>query len=304
MNDRSIPVADLPPHDPHQVVIVTGADARYFQYARELIESIGACRASPVTIGFFDFGVTEDQHDWLTARGIHVKTPETGLVLGSSAEAWKSKMGYLARPFLRENFPGYSVYIWLDADVWLQSWDGIGALLDGAIQTGAAMVRQNERAYRFWPWLLGWQLKHFVLGYGAVKGAWLASRPHINNGVFAMRADAPHWARWRDRYQKAFDRTRLAAPHDQFGLNAAVYLDRLPVCFLPATCNWICDLAVPMWNSEAAMFCAPYPPHTPIAHLHLAGPAKTNSFDVKATDGSSRHGPLRFANLAEAVSTP
>jgi hypothetical protein len=276
-------------------IMVTGADATYFELARELIASIEACCPSPTAIGFCDFGITAEQRDWLRSRDVVVKRPETGLALGGPAEEWQASMGYLSRPFLRENFPGFSTYIWLDADVWLQNWQGIQALRDAAAASGAAMIRQNEQAYRLWPWLLGWQLKNFVRGYGVAPGLWLASRPHINNGVFAMQADAPHWDRWRAHYQRAFGRTRRAAPHDQFSLNAAVYLDRLDTEFLPATCNWICDLAAPMWNAEQGMYCIPYAPFTPIAILHLAGPAKTRSFDIMATDGTSRHGPLRLA---------
>jgi len=279
------------------MIIVTGSDAGYFKYARELILSIEACRPAPVTIGFYDLGLTPDQRAWLEARQVFVKKPFTGLTLGDRGDELQNKMGYLARPFLRENFPGHAVYIWLDADVWMQNWAGIEALYAGATETGAAMVHQRERAYAFWPRLFAWKLKHFVLGYGVTTGIWLTSRPHINNGVFAMRADAPHWEHWRRHYQKAFDRTQLPIPHDQFGLNAAVYLHRLPTRFLPPSCNWICDLAPPVWNAEAGQLCLPYPPHRPISHLHLAGFGKTETFKLKTTDGSIRQTALRFGNF-------
>jgi hypothetical protein len=277
-----------------RVLIVTGADSKYFELVCELIHSIEACCPAPITIGFLDFGITTDQSTWLRAHDVMVKKPVTGLVLGRSTDD-HTKMGYLSRPFLRENFPGHSIYVWLDADVWLQRWDGIHALCEGADRTGAAVVPQNESAYRFWPWLWGWQIKHFVQGYGPIAGLWLTSRPHINNGVFALRADAPHWERWRRRYQRAYDQTGIAAPHDQFSLNAAVYLDRLPTIFMPATCNWLVDLATPMWNVQSGMLCAPYHPYMPITALHLAGPdTKSQVFEIKATDGTTRHVALRY----------
>ncbi|MGD0107131.1 MAG: hypothetical protein ABSC06_24300 [Rhodopila sp.] len=279
------------------MIIVTGSDAAYFKYARELILSIEACRPAPTPVGFFDLGLTEDQHAWLVARQVIVKRPSVGSALGDFGDTHQDKMGYLGRLFLRENFPGHAVYMWIDADVWMQNWAGVEALNEGAMQTGAAMVHQNERAYFFNPLLFAWQLKHFVLGYGAPTGIWLKSRPHINAGIFAMRSDAPHWERWLRHYQKAFDRTKLVSPHDQMGLNAAVYLDHLPTKFLSASCNWICDLAPPVWNAETGLLCVPYPPYTPISHLHLAGFGKTETFKLKTTDGSVRQTNLRFRNF-------
>ncbi len=282
-----------------RTIIVTGSDERFFGLACELIASIEQNRPGPITLGFYDLGLTDAQRDWLRDHNIITVKPQTRIVLGTAGEDVTGKLAYLARPYLRENFPGFTVYIWLDADTWLQDWSGIAALHEGARSTGAAFVRQDEQAYYIRPWLIGWQFKHFVLGYGVITGLWLATRPHINNGVFALRADAPHWACWHKRYQRAFDRTHLPGPHDQFSLNAAVYLDRLPTKFLSATCNWICDLATPMWNAEHGKYCVPYAPYEPISVLHLAGPAKSNVFDVTATDGTSRHGPLRFAQAGQ-----
>lgn len=283
------------------VIIVTGSDSRFFSLACDLITTIERHRPGPVTLGFYDLGLTDNQRGWLQARGVITVDPETGLDAGMTGMAGRGSLAYLARPYLRENFPGFSTYVWLDADTWLQDWSGIQALCDGALSTGAAVVRQDERAYYVRPWLLGWQLKHFVLGYGVLAGPWLATRAHINDGVFALRHDVAHWRCWQWRYERAFARTLLAGPHDQFSLNAAVYLDRLPTLFLPATCNWICDLAAPMWNVEQDKLCVPYAPYQPIGILHLAGPAKANIFDIKATDGTQRRGPLRYAQDLQIV---
>ncbi|WP_426955249.1 hypothetical protein [Muricoccus radiodurans] len=281
-------------------IVVTAADARYFVYAQELIRSIRASSSVSIAIGFLDLGVQEDQRDWLRAQGVALGQPQSGLRLKDHEEV-SGKFGYLARPFLRESFPGYATYIWLDADTWLQDASALTMLQAAAEADGAAVVRQNERAYRFWPWLIGWQLKHFVLGYGVLNGLRLAACPHINNGVFAMRATAPHWELWQRRYQSALDRTGNPAPHDQFGLNAAVYLDRPRTTFLPATCNWIADLATPMWDEETERFCKPYPPHETIGLLHLAGPAKTAEVEVRTTRGRSLRTRLRYGANVPAV---
>ncbi|WP_036048731.1 hypothetical protein [Bradyrhizobium sp. Tv2a-2] len=275
-------------------IIVTAADCNYFRFAQDLIRSVLAQAGPTVTLGFLDLGLAADQRTWLVSRGVCVRPPHSPLHPVSPDEAALGKMGYLARPFLRENFPGYETYVWLDADTWLQDRSALDALIAGARTTGAAMVRQDERAYRFWLWQVCWIHKHSVLGYGALRGMWLASRPMINNGVFALMVNAPHWERWHRHYDSALGRTGLAVPHDQFGLNAAVYFDRLPTAFLPATANWICDLATPMWNDDLGKLCVPYLPFDPISIIHLAGPAKRNTFDVCRTRGGSIRRALRY----------
>jgi hypothetical protein len=276
------------------LIIVTASDAQYFYLAKELICSIEACQPSSVAKGFIDLGATPDQREWLIEHGVTVRGPECDIQSFGSPDSL-TQIGYIARLFLRQIFPGYPVYIWFDADVWIQHWEAVKSLHDGAVRAGAAVVRQHDDAYHYWLRLRAWKYKHFILGFGAVTGLRLAFQQHINNGVFGMQAGAPHWDRWLHYYKSAFARTRCLIPYDQFSLNAAIYLDQLPIWFLPATCNWICDLGIPMWDAEKGMFCTPYAPHTPIATLHLAGEAKTKMFAVKATDGTSRYGLLRFA---------
>ena len=284
-------------------IAVTASDARFFPFARDLIESLAACGLGALQIGFFDLGLSDGQRAWLNDRGVLLRTPVSGLSHDPALASDLAKTSVLARPFLRENFPGYALYLWLDADTWLQEASAIEALTQGARRHGAAVVHQRERAYRFWPWLIAWQFKHFTRGFGGVAGVRLGLLPHVNAGVFAMTREAPHWDRWRAHYQRAIDRTGLIAPHDQFALNAAVHLDRLPTAFLPATCNWICDLGTPMWDEATRRFCTPYPPHAPIGLLHLAGPAKTNDFAIRTTAGGLRHGTLRYA-AARAFAAP
>ncbi|HTJ56943.1 MAG TPA: hypothetical protein VL418_05185 [Devosiaceae bacterium] len=278
-------------------IIVTGADANYFPYAKELVISIRAAKGQECSIGFYDLGLEPEQNAWLQDLDVAVKRPNTLLELDVSAEISPNKLGYLARPFLRENFPGYDTYVWMDADAWLQSGAGLDLLLAAARERGAAFIRQNDPSYKPTWWLRGWMLKHFVLGYGVLKGLYLFLWPHINNGVFAMQADAPHWEEWRRRYQGAYDRTSLPAPHDQFSLNAAVVLGRLKANFAPPTLNWICDLSPPKWDPSAKKLCRPLAPHEVIDIVHLAGPAKTATFDIASLDGGTVRTGLRYSSF-------
>ncbi|CAN7291719.1 hypothetical protein LJR225_001528 [Phenylobacterium sp. LjRoot225] len=274
-------------------IVVSGADAKFFDLLREMVTALRAANGPGLEIGVYDLGLASDQLEWLAGQGVITVQPRTELRHGIT-ENLSSKLGYLARPFLRENFPGRRTYVWMDADTWVQSASAARTLVGDATRHGSALVRENAPNYRFRMDLFLWKAKHFVLGYGPINGLRLLLKPHVNNGVFALRADAPHWERWRRRYQRALDRTGQAAPHDQFGLNAAVYLDRLDTHFLPATYNWICDLALPLFNSTAQNFCTPRGEAERIEVMHLAGPIKTTVFQIDTTGGGRVSGRLRF----------
>lgn len=289
-----------------RAVVVTGADARFFHLVEELVASIHAAPGAPcVEIACMDLGLFDDQKGRLAELGVLVAEPRSELAPPPGLQDPSSVMGYLARPYLPQMLPGRDVYVWLDADTWIQSGQALQALIDGALESGAALIREDEATYRSNFGLFLWKGKHYLQGYGALRAARLLFKPQINNGVFAMRADAPHWAAWRREYAAAYGRTGLPAPHDQFGLNAAVQLGGPPARFLPATFNWICDLSKPWWDDEAGCFCTPDGRRRRIEVVHLAGPIKSTVFDIRTTGGGMRRGLLRYgAALAQVEPGP
>jgi hypothetical protein len=140
-----------------------------------------------------------------------------------------------------------------------------------------------------------------VLDYGALRGTWLLTKPHLNAGIFAMRHDAPHWRAWATRYEAAMRRTGKITPHDQFALNQAIYQDRLDTAILPPSANWICDRGVPMWNDEEHCFCEPYAPFAKISAVHLAGPGKRTVYSIRRTGGASFRTLIRYGAAPDAV---
>jgi hypothetical protein len=249
------------------------------------------------SLGCIDFGLTQTQVSWLKQQRFIVEAARWDLDVPlerCNAQDYADA----SRPFLRRYFPGHEVYVWLDADLWLQDWDVINRYVAGAEDLGFAIACEREHGYRFQAWLLWWTAKHFVLGYGPYDGLRLLTRAHLNIGAFAMASGAPHWQHWIDCFQQAVRRCGRVAPHGQFALVQAVYARRLPACILPATCNWICDRSVPMWNSEANVFCAPYPPYTPISVMHLAGPAKAKNYWVRTISGGVQKARLTHSGAA------
>jgi hypothetical protein len=275
-----------------RTIVVSSADAQYFELLQDMILSLRQTNAgTPFAIGIYDLGLTAAQQNWLRSYTDLVVTPRWHFEAPESEKTTRN-LSYVARPFLYQYFPGFDVYAWIDADVWLQEPNVLGTFVEGAWQTGAAVARENEPSYRLQPWLFLWTTKHFLSGYGLVHGTRLLAQPHINTGLFAMRADAPHWALWTRCYQDAITRSGVVMPHDQFALNEAIYRHNLPTKFLSASYNWICDRGIPVWDEVQEKFCEPSAPHNPISVLHLAGPGKRNTYRLKTVLG--RHVQTTF----------
>ena len=273
-----------------KILIVSAADARFMPLLKSLIASLGTVLAAPgVDLACFDIGLGRADREWLAAYTDMIRPPGThlGVDAGSHGPALRS---FLARAFLREYFPGYDVYVWIDSDIWLQDPSVVASYVEGALAGGMAVTHEEERAYHFQPMLFGWTAKHFLLGNGPLVTAYLLARAHVNAGFFALSADAPQWDAWVRRYEAAIRRTGSLVPHDQFALNRALHArDRrcAGTRLLDPACNWICARGAPMWDDAKGVYCRPYPPFEPIRALHLAGPAKKQVSVIGRTGGGS-----------------
>ena len=273
-----------------RVVVVTAADHNQISLLRHMLATL---RALPVGAALpvvcLDLGLDPDDLAWLAAAEVEVRSARHGFDVPPHP-AWQD--AYLAQPFLRDLLPGWDVYLWIDADIWFQDGRAIAAFLAGAAESGFAIAHERCPDYRHQPWLQAWMAKHFVRGFGLVPGLWLTLRPHLNSGLYALRADVPLWEAWTEAFAAAIRRTGDATPHGQFAMNRLVHgrlpgAARLPAALLEPWANWICDRGVPMWNDEARAFCEPRAPWRTISALHLAGPGKRETYRIHRTGGGS-----------------
>ena len=84
-------------------------------------------------------------------------------------------------------------------------------------------------------------------------------------------------------------------------LALSVYNDNLPVEFLPAYCNWMCEFNLPLYDVNNKRFVEPYLPHHPIGLIHLAGldeirVNKDIKVEIKDLSGNVISTSLRFQN--------
>ncbi|HCS70960.1 MAG TPA: hypothetical protein DIW51_13435 [Rhodospirillaceae bacterium] len=270
---------------PRDIVIVTAANARYFPLLRQAVQSVNdAGLRDRCALAVLDLGLTDEQRDEL-APLIDIRADAGWDMDFPGRDDFPPYFKAMtARPHLPKYFPGHDIYIWLDADAWVQDPQVLDIFIDAARGGRLAVVPELDRSYSSFykrprPYWRTQNFRAFNWSYGLRVADRLARNPILNSGVFALRADAPHWGLWHEALARALTRRRLFASRtglwahvsEQTALNYVVFHDKAPATFLPAYCNWFCGKAVPMWDAEAAKLVEPHAPHRPLGIVHLAG---------------------------------
>ncbi|MEG4588136.1 glycosyltransferase [Microcoleus sp. MOSTC5] len=282
-----------------QIIIITAADANYFELVRGTILSV---REKPegenVAIGFFDLGCTPEQLQWLDTQVNIIQKPDWDFDFPGRNEAPEHLKGLLVRPCLRKYFPHFDIYIWIDADAWVQDWRAINLLVEGASRRGLAIVPEVHRAslqqYGQLPQFWQWVYQQYEANFGEEIANKFYSYPILNAGVFALRKDALHWKIWADKLNQGLQKSGCVMT-DQFALNLAVYSGELfnLTEMLPAWCNWIFN-GFPVWDKQRGCFVEPYLPQEAIGILHLAGRQQFDRVQLMATDGDILEISVRY----------
>ena len=285
------------------ITIVTAGDAGYFGLLTDLLTSLRRGlgeRLYPLSI--LDVGLSEAQADSLRRTyGATVRDPGWDLNYPRRAHAREYLKAMTARPHLPKHFPGYDIYLWLDADCWVQDASVLDIFIHGAAAGNLAIVPEIDRSY--WtihkrPKLWGQNQKAFAWAYGLSEGYHYGHNVILNVGAFALRGDAPHWQLWSDNYARALHRTRLnpwaykdkieCFLVDQTSLNRAVFVQNAPTTLLPAYCNWFCGKGTPMFDAEKHLVIEPYEPHQALGIVHLAGKGmKERVWTLKTLQGGT-----------------
>jgi hypothetical protein len=291
-----------------RLLIASGADRTYFPLLRDTVLSIRAQRREQA-IGILDLGLDREHCDWLSSRVEHIVQPDWDLDFPrrrQTAEAFKAQV---ARPFLRRHFPGYEMYLWIDADAWVQDARVIDLYAAAADRDKLAITPEIDRAYKRhykrpkpFGWTLAW--KNYRQAFGWLAADRLGRNPMVNCGVFALHRDAPHWDAWARVLAQVLQRTQFFFV-EQMALNYVIFAERLPVNFLPAYCNWMPGDAVPAFDGKRGLFVEPYAPYEVIGVMHLAGrEQKSHVFRIERLDGGTIATSLRYCESRALCGRP
>ena len=255
-----------------KTIIVSGSDEKLAYLLMGLLDSLGQWN-EPLSdaIGILDLGLSESTLSKIRNRVTEIKVPdwdfEVSDALRKSSPYVRAK---LARPFLPKYFPGYDLYLWLDADTWVQEKYAINWYFMGASDGRIAICPSADRSFTYSQQTLLWRKKHLFNYFGQdaldlyINVLMLnTDYAYYNDGAFCLRADAPHWKSWAHYFNQAVSANPNTVS-DQAVLNYAIWKDGLAVHPLPSLCNWACHLALPLYNEKNNKLCEPHIPYNPI----------------------------------------
>jgi lipopolysaccharide biosynthesis glycosyltransferase len=287
-----------------KTIIVSAANQAYWPLLSGFLNSIDKRRrGAGMTIGVLDLGLAGDQVERLRQYGAQVVVPEwdydTSAFTTPPPPYFKAMT---ARPFLPRYFAGYDVYVWIDADCWVQDWHAVRMLCASAEAEGFAIVPELDRSYT--PFLSSggtfhdWTRSCFATCLGEDEAARLQPYPLLNCGVFAATNDTPIWALWSKRMADVLARVRQPFFFaEQTALNACIREANVPVALLPARYNWMCSRAFPCVGADGKALVEPQPPFEPLGIIHVAAGAKQGIWPLAGVDGRIHHRALTFPPL-------
>lgn len=295
-------------------VIISLADAKYFDLLNELVDSIKAFKESSNTaICILDAGLTDHQKNILSNKVDTIKSAEWDIQVPAFKVKGKEWLkSQVSRAFLTSYFPNYEKYLWIDADAWVNSWDTIELYFKGCENNKLSIATSADRAYGRVlraDWFFGslariksQNYKHAKSsGFSETISREVALKPHLNIGVFALEKNAPHWKVWQENLKKALSSGKIWGS-EQIAMNITIYYNGLDVEILPAYCNWT-HIDGMKFDKQQNTLVEPYLPNHKIGIVHFAG--KNNDqirndknfiSKIKTTDGELIEMKLRFNN--------
>ena len=294
-------------------VIVSLADANYFELINELIDSIQRFEKSKETaVCVLDAGLTEDQKSILSKKVDEIKSAEWDIKVPSFKVMGKEWLkSQVSRAFLPKYFPGYRKYLWIDADAWVNKWETIELYFKGSDNNKLAISTSADRSYGRVlraEWLIrsiavikSQNYKHAKSsGFSEDIARKVALMPHLNIGVFCLNFNAPHWEVWQKNLKKALNSGKIFGS-EQVAMNVTIYVDNLEIEILPAYCNWTLTNKI-KFDTEKNSLVEFYLPNHEIGIMHLAGKTsdhirynKNYLSDIQTLDGKIIKKSLRFS---------
>jgi hypothetical protein len=277
-------------------VIVSGADAKYYDLVMGAVVSSLRVREEPEQVVVLDLGLTDMQRSHIRSLGAGIVNPNDFPAIREMIKGVRiAEAALLVRPFLPQLLPGCSPIMWLDSDAWIQRRWALEGYMQGALHADVVVTKERHPSYLARPRLHLWEWKHLMKSCGVMQGTSLAMKPHVNAGVFAARSDSPLWPIWQRSLLEIYERLGTAAPYDQMALNYCVYGTDLTSVVLDARYNWICKRRVPNWDAEHQALSVPEAgPAQAIGIIHLAGVGKDDELSLPRVDGGIERLTLRY----------
>ena len=292
-----------------KTIIISATDQMYVPLAQDLFTSILNLKfKAPFDLGLLDIGITDDQRKDFERAGVRVVKAETDIEYPQRGQWEAARPGLralTAQPFLRRYFPGYDFYIWLDADIWVQTPEAIDAMMDEASRTQTVFIAPElDRCYpaffedaQVWKRFGDWYHANFS---PEIAGSMML-KPMLNVGMLAMTKDSPAWDAWATLYTESLQKVKPLNEANfmahQLSFNIVLSQQKIPQQIMPASFNWLTFYVIPKLDRVTNMLVEPLPPYRPISQIHLTRPGKNAIEKVQCTDGSWVERKLTFSGI-------
>ena len=262
--------------------IVTLADSNYFDLLVELINSINRHEQSKdVSICILDAGLTEQQIKELSGKVYSIKKAKWDIEVPKHKVIGKEWLkSQVSRAFLPNYFPEFKKFLWIDCDAWVCSWDCIDLFFKACEKGKLGITQTMSPGYRIMA-KVKWIFKKIAVissqnykharqsGIDENLARKLAFAPHINIGVFSLEKESNCWKIWQNNLKKTLSGGKIFGS-EGLAINISVYINNIPVEFLPLNCNWIASNLLPKFDKFNNCFVEPFLPHYKIGIMHLA----------------------------------
>jgi lipopolysaccharide biosynthesis glycosyltransferase len=266
--------------------LVTGADKKYLPFLKQLLNSIikhNVYRYADI----FIFSINLDKKYFLHYKPYIKKicNPNFTIKLNFNPKNEWTKL-LTERPYIKDYFPGYKKYIWLDADTCFLNKHGIKDLVTACENHEISIAPEISPSYihthnsfgikHFFHSLYkinGWSFKNYKNFFSRKIAETLIFKPLFNNGVFCLDANSTLWSQWKKNYKsallKCFDEYGLKT--DQLSLNVSLIKKNKRIGILDPINNWIYKFSKPHFNKKESKFYTPDFPRREINIIHFTG---------------------------------
>ena len=181
-----------------KITIATASSAEYFHFVQGMILSVrDKPQSKDIDISLYDLGLTAEQLDWMKDYVNNIEKPQWEFGLSDKDGLREPFKAVLAKPLLPKYFPGYDIYMHLDADAWVQDWSAVETYVGGAQKAALVITPEIHRAYSA-NYGSSLAFRDFIVELYA--GTWgedyvkkYSYYPILNAGVLAMPKESPVW---------------------------------------------------------------------------------------------------------------
>ncbi len=284
-------------------IIITATDDGYAELTLDLLRSLHQWEAPLAdAIGVLDVGMSVGTREQIGRYVNTIVEPGWDFDLSPTLREQRPHLrALLARPMLRDYFPGYDRYLWLDSDMWVQERFAVEWYFAAAAHGAMALVPSYDPSYNYHSSHIEWR-QSYLSGYFGDDALQLYLTNHYYNaGAFCLGANAIHWTMWADYFRQALSQ-KPTAVCDQAVLNYMIWKEHPPIYPLPSRCNWLCQYRIPSIQLPEGHYHDPHIPNLPIGIMHLAGRSKNFNINLHNNNQSVDFN-LRFESIKNALNT-